>query len=763
MKIDVPYRICLTGFLFLLTLQVLCGSVFAQPSHGELDSLVRKGEKALSAGDVAGAQASFEAALQIDKRSVAALLGAGRVSIEFGEFGSGIDFFDDLLTVDPMNVPAHFYRGICYRENGKSKAWIMRNSRWKDAANDFQWVVAHDSLFEDVFAQEALLLNCQERYVDAIAWGDRQIRARPELVNARLMLFKLYRSFITNEPTAALTWLKPRETVISRFFVGEIYRRDEKLEDAERIFRSLLALPDFTLAQPVDLALARIAAKRSDAENAEQFFWQAVNDISTPFGADLVFEDIKYVVSDRELTLFASLDSPQKKAEFFRSFWALRNPLPGSNANPRIAEHYRRLVYAEENFEYTGFRTQFTNPDKMRYLAFPQSYMLNQEYNDKGLVYIRHGEPDNKQRISDENGDQNESWMYYQTAEAPRRVFHFAKMNAVGNNWRLTPIPTNPLMFNELLSWDPRYADLLRSNSTSQVEMTDRLIGESQRAVSAALVTDEHTWAKEITPLVIPFSVDRFRSTDRKSLVDISFGIPLAPFVKELKEDTQTFHVEVGLSLQALSHMTTTRKLDTLSFSVSRQSSGALANMYRFSVPPDSYSIAMHVRPIEIQALGNWKCSLAIPLYSSTGGLLLSDLELLTPSPSRSTLDIDGLKVAPIPFNRRPRTNPLYVYFQIYNLVKDADGRTERTVRYALVPEGSADQFDKQPDPEQLPDDAVVLSRQDKQGNEDTAAEFGVLDVTNVGAGSYILVAIVSDRKRVQSVRCSRIIELFEP
>jgi len=342
-------------------------------------------------------------------------------------------------------------------------------------------------------------------------------------------------------------------------------------------------------------------------------------------------------------------------------------------------------------------------------------------------------------------------------------VFHFAKANAVGNNWRLTPIPTNPLMLTEMLSWDARYADLLRTNTTSQVQMTDRIIEESQAAVTTALATDEHTWTKETRLLSIPFSIDRFRSTERKSLVDISFGIPLAPFVEELKEDTQTFHVEVGLSLQALARQTTTRKLDTIEFAVSRQTSGALANMYRFAVPPDSYSIAMHVRPLEIKAFGNWKEIVPVHLYESKSGLLLSDLELLTPSPSRSTLDIDGLKVAPIPFNRRPKTNPLYVYFQIYNLVKDAEGRTAYAVRYALIPAKRAASWDERSDPEALPDEGIVLAQQEKQGTEESAAEFGVLDVSAVKTGSYVLAVTVSDKKRVKSAGCSRFIEIFEP
>ncbi len=61
-------------------------------------------------------------------------------------------------------------------------------------------------------------------------------------------------------------------------------------------------------------------------------------------------QDVIYIITDDERKAFLTLTTDQERESFIESFWAIRNPLHGSDRNPYKEEHYARIEYANKNF-----------------------------------------------------------------------------------------------------------------------------------------------------------------------------------------------------------------------------------------------------------------------------------------------------------------------------------------------------------------------------------------------------------------------------
>ncbi len=80
-----------------------------------------------------------------------------------------------------------------------------------------------------------------------------------------------------------------------------------------------------------------------------------------------------YIITDEERKAFLALTTDDERDKFEENFWAIRNPLHGSDRNPYKEEHYKRLEYANSHFG-----RESTTPGWMT---------------DMGRAYILFGEP----------------------------------------------------------------------------------------------------------------------------------------------------------------------------------------------------------------------------------------------------------------------------------------------------------------------------------------------------------------------------------
>jgi GWxTD domain-containing protein len=124
-------------------------------------------------------------------------------------------------------------------------------------------------------------------------------------------------------------------------------------------------------------------------------------------------EDVLYIISPEEKSVFKSLKTEEEKEKFIEEFWNRRNPDPRGGDNSFKEEHYRRITYANERFAsgIPGWKT------------------------DRGMVYIMYGKPDEIE--SHPSGGSYQREIYEgggQTSTYPFERWRYRHIDAIGDD-----------------------------------------------------------------------------------------------------------------------------------------------------------------------------------------------------------------------------------------------------------------------------------------------------------------------------------------
>jgi GWxTD domain-containing protein len=122
-------------------------------------------------------------------------------------------------------------------------------------------------------------------------------------------------------------------------------------------------------------------------------------------------EDVRWIITDEELSAFKKLTTNAERDTFIEGFWQRRDPTPDTAENEYKEEHYRRIAYANEHYAagMPGWRT------------------------DRGRIYIMFGPPTSTdshpmggpyQRSAEEGGGQ--------TTTFPFEVWRYRYLEGIG-------------------------------------------------------------------------------------------------------------------------------------------------------------------------------------------------------------------------------------------------------------------------------------------------------------------------------------------
>lgn len=122
-------------------------------------------------------------------------------------------------------------------------------------------------------------------------------------------------------------------------------------------------------------------------------------------------EDVRWIITDEELSAFKKLSNNAERDIFIEGFWQRRDPTPDTAENEYKEEHYRRIAYANEHFAagMPGWRT------------------------DRGRIYIMYGPPTSTdshpmggpyQRPAEEGGGSTETF--------PFEVWRYRYLEGIG-------------------------------------------------------------------------------------------------------------------------------------------------------------------------------------------------------------------------------------------------------------------------------------------------------------------------------------------
>ncbi len=312
----------------------------------------------------------------------------GFVRLRIGELGDGWSFgravhdFDRASELRPSWTEAWYARGVAQRSEGE---WQARNplnlgkrvglGSIEDAVGSFVRAIAADST--NTAAGRAL-------YDAAVAVRDTaalKIRALPALRQL---------AAIGSADTGALLAL------------GRVERLMGDSAASLAAVRGYLARGGARGLGFRELAWSRFVAGEPGGDSA-YFAGAAMEDSA---GVAAYREDLALIADSAELGALDRLRG-EPRAVWLRGFWTERARLSLRSCEERLAEHYRRLTYAERSFGLEVNR---------RYFAMKWTDMYRSgstRFDDRGIVYLRYGPPDQRAATVTFDIMPNETWRYH--------------------------------------------------------------------------------------------------------------------------------------------------------------------------------------------------------------------------------------------------------------------------------------------------------------------------------------------------------------
>src|SRR5689334_8407657 len=430
-------------------------------------------------------------------------------------------------------------------------------------------------------------------------------------------------------------------------------------------------------------------------------------------------EDVRWIITDEELSAFKKLTTNAERDTFIEGFWQRRDPTPDTAENEYKEEHYRRIAYANEHFAagIPGWRS------------------------DRGRIYIMFGPPTSidshpmggpYQRSAEEGGGQ--------TTTFPFEVWRYRYLEGIGQEIEiefvddcgcgayemtldrskkdaLLHVPNAGLTTMEEMG-QANKADRFRGglesigegpfNKNNQSKQFDRMetFAKLNRApdikfkdLQNELVT--HKFRTNLLPFDV--QVDFVKLTSDTVLVPITLQVPLKGLTFANKDGVQRAVVNVYGQLTKLSGKIVQTFEETLRKDIPAEllekEIGNVSLYWKaLPLPPGLYRLDVVIKDVNGDKTGIFSRSYTVPEFSddklSSSSLILADQVELVPAREIGTGNfvIGQNKVRPKvqPSDGKPASftskEKVNFWLQVYNLGLDQKtNKPSATVEYQVV------------------------------------------------------------------------------
>ena len=380
----------------------------------------------------------------------------------------------------------------------------------------------------------------------------RSLAADPTYVPAAVALARVELSLLdTTRMAAARDALRraasavvpnPPELLLA---LGRLERAAGTLDSANVAFERYSVIGPNRALGLLELARTRLALGRTDGE-ASYYEGAAMDDPDAIAGYEA---DLQFLAPDSVMWMFGRLKG-YARAAYLHRFWTDRDRLELRRDGERLREHYRRVEYARRNFALTISR---------RFYGWRDAYRSGStEVDDRGIVYIRHGQPEQRLRPFIFGAMPNETWRYDQ-AEGDL-MLHFSSgwdSNGGGDlyDYRLVQsvldlrgaedAPPDQLLLSRQ-SLSPAYARMLNwgSYGAARARRLERNIGRASIMVATRSDSYELQFPRRLDVVADLVAVGH---RDGASLGHLVFGIAPAGTSPEAAPDGVSYPVRVRL------------------------------------------------------------------------------------------------------------------------------------------------------------------------------------------------------------------------
>ena len=420
-------------------------------------------------------------------------------------------------------------------------------------------------------------------------------------------------------------------------------------------------------------------------------------------------EDVHWIASDPERDVFGRLTTDEERDAFIEQFWARRDSDPSTMESEFKVEHYRRILYANENFTagISGWKT------------------------DRGMIYIKFGPPD--RRMTKPAGgpyerERKEGGGF--TSIFPIERWEYRHIEGIGDDIELEFVDDKGGGLFEL-TFDKQRKDALllsgnmgltqdeleREMMGGTVNKQDRVAGRrysgdlkgvysgaggfethkdkplAQMTLSAGLNRTPPVKYKDLEAAVsarisfpgFPFDVrqDFIRLTDQEVLVPLT--ILLANEQMSFTQAFGVYHggvqifgrvVGLGNRIEAVFEDEVVRDFSPGDFEKARSRFSIYQR--RLILKPGLYKIDVAVKDLNSKRIGTLERRLEVPRFDDgkltiSSVLLAASIEAEAAGASSSNFMLGDLKIVPKTDDTFRTSESLGLYLQIYNFAVDAE------------------------------------------------------------------------------------------
>ncbi len=444
-------------------------------------------------------------------------------------------------------------------------------------------------------------------------------------------------------------------------------------------------------------------------------------------------------------------------------FWKALDPTPSTIANEAVIEYLKRVQYALKHY--------------------PAPNIAG--FDDRGKLFVQLGAPARKGSFQQDPTTDlqpydyrpHEIWAYWQIS--PRLYFVFIDYQD-GKGFRLAPsiedaLPLSLPLHKRIQFYEQlgRYAadlyyriDLIervyreepnpasaRTKMLQQLRLLDDTNAEITRHITPTFYVPQYAVAKEF-PLEIRSALLATQETG-KNLLALALGLPAEPLAKlERKIDFHNWEVYLNTAIKNSANDFIEQYRDTL-FNVSTyQVSDSVTFRKQFRVKSNPFQITG-----ELSWYGSKKKLPGVRLLGAftrfeTGQRNLLNIQHQTLEMSDVILTVQPPPVDTAnslrrwfihhfwPYQWIRGSTPLYLYFEIYNLLPDTDGLTHYRVAYRVKDLGQRGNFFKRLMALVLPNKGTITSEGEYRSEGTMTTQWIALDLSSYRGGRMLRITV---------------------
>ena len=359
---------------------------------------------------------SLDAKLEQNSNDYEALLERGRAYLEAGRLDEAQQDFNMARGSESSAVIARARMGLgdLYRARPNRNWWAVREYRLAMKADstfrvDALYAIARTAF--DLAMTDGYELACDELtqviridplYKDALEiwWNNIYIQSDSELRDVCSRLEE-----VAGQGSGSAEML---------MYIARIRKRLNQPDSTVCALERLEAFdPEYRKSERLVMQ-AEVLLEQGDTLGFEECYDRSLQNAKTEEDYTELFRAAEPIFNPAEAAKWDSLETPEQRAAFFNTFWKRRDPDPTTPHNERLLSHFQRLLKAKKQYwDIAPHSFAKTSHNYYRLTAPRPVYSYDSLYFDseydpdiwwdncrqlalqqKGLFYIRHGEPD---------------------------------------------------------------------------------------------------------------------------------------------------------------------------------------------------------------------------------------------------------------------------------------------------------------------------------------------------------------------------------